>query len=252
MALYNKTAFGAPYKIITKMQTGTTPQYLFGNYCSDTQPWRFQILDVACTSNVATATVQLVRGGGGTGNGVPDPIPAVGAVMGVMGTTSASGAFNVDPTTVSSITLNSSGAGTITYPCTTANLATRADSGSLIVHAYEYPDLVSSGSASAALAQAFTPDDSDNARCLFCDAVWSGTMPTAATVVLQAANVDQDSRYVTLLNSGGTNVLASVAGSAVVQNGAEYSFIMSKFLRAKVLSMTGGDSTTGLVVTLFA
>ena len=77
-------------------------------------------------------------------------------------------------------------------------------------------------------------------------------MPTAATVVLQAANVDQDSRYVTLLNSGGTNVLASVAGSAVVQNGAEYSFIMSKFLRAKVLSMTGGDSTTGLVVTLFA
>ena len=106
--------------------------------------------------------------------------------------------------------------------------------------------------AGALHAQTFTPDDSDNARCLFCDAAWTGTSPSAAVVVLQVANVDQDARYVTLLNSGGTNILANIVGSAVVFNGAEYQFIMGKFIRAKVLSMTGGDGTTGLVVTLFA
>jgi hypothetical protein len=46
--------------------------------------------------------------------------------------------------------------------------------------------------------------------------------------------------------------LATIVSSSVTQSGAEYSFIMGKFLRAKVLSMTGGDGTTGLVVTLFA
>ena len=85
-------------------------------------------------------------------------------------------------------------------------------------------------------------------------------MPTTATVVMQAANVDDDARYAAIENDQGcfstgtiaaSDALASVAGSAVTQSGAQYSFIMGKFLRAKVLAMTGGDSTTALAVTLF-
>jgi hypothetical protein len=107
----------------------------------------------------------------------------------------------------------------------------------------------------------FTPDEDDNSRCLFAEAVWSGTMPSAAVVVLQVANVDDDARYYAVSNAFGVAAgavvassvnLATIAGSAVTQAGANYQYIMGKFLRAKVLSMTGGDGTTGLVVTLFA
>jgi hypothetical protein len=79
--------------------------------------------------------------------------------------------------------------------------------------------------------------------------------------VLESANIDLDGRYYVLQNNFGVSTtgviaqsgnLATVAGGAVTQNGAEYSFIMGKFLRAKVLTYTGGDATTKLVVTVFA
>ncbi len=262
MAIYNKTAFGPPYKNTLRMQTGVTPIYLFGRCDAHTEPFRFQIANIAGNGTDATATVQLLGGGGGVGGAggseTPSPIPVAGAVLGVRGLTNTG--FNTDPGVVATVTLNSAGAGTITYANTTS-LASTADLGEMVVWPYEYPDLVSAGTASAPVAQTFTPDDSDNSRCLFAEAVWSGTMPSAATVVLQAANVDQDARYFTIENNFGcsatgtvaaSDALSTIAASAVTQNAAEYSFIMGKFLRAKVLSMTGGDSTTALLVTLFA
>jgi hypothetical protein len=262
MGIYNKTAFGPPYKETLRMQTGVTPVYLFGRQDQHTEPFRFKITQIVGTGTTATATVQLISGGGGVGGSasalLPNPIPVVGAVMGVQGLSNSG--FNTDPGTVTAVSLNSSGAGTISYANATT-LTVTADSGTLVVWPAEYPDLVSAGTASIPVAQTFTPDDSDNARCVFCEAVWSGTTPTAATVVLQAANVDQDARYYTLQNNFGcstsgsvaqSDALATIVASAVTQNAAEYSFIMGKFLRAKVLSMTGGDGTTGLIVNLFS
>jgi hypothetical protein len=260
MSIYVNSAFGPPFKTTLRMQTGTLPIYLFGNFCPDTQPFVFSISAISGSGSSGSATVQLVSGGGGTGNGVPNPFPAVGAVMGIQGVSLDGGEFNVDPTTVQAVSLDANGAGTIEFPSSHA-VSTTPTTGTLVVRPYEYPDLVSAGSASIPVAQTFTPDDSDNARCLFAEAVWSGTIPTAATVVLQAANVNLDNRFYTVENNYGvstsgtvaqSDALSTVAGSAVTQNGAEYAFLMGKFLRAKVLSMTGGDDTTALVVTLFA
>ena len=252
MPIYKTTAFGPPYKSIVRMQTGVTPMYLFGRLDAHTEPFRFAVTNIAGSGSAATATVQLTGGGGGVGGAAgaeaPSPIPVTGAVLGVRGLTNTG--FNTDPGVVGTVTLNSLGVGTITYANTTS-LASTPDVGEMVVWPFEYPDLVASGTASAPIAQTFTPDDNANERCLFCDAVWGGTMPSAAVVVLQAANIDQDARYVTLLNSAGTNILANIVGSSVVSNGAEFQFIMGKFLRAKVLSMTGGDSTTSLIVTCF-
>jgi hypothetical protein len=203
--------------------------------------------------------VQLISGGGGTDplTGIA-PIPVVGATMGVRALTHTG--FNTDPAVVTAVSLNATGAGTISYSNATS-LTIASDSGEMVVWPYEYPDLVSAGTASIAVAQTFTPDDADNSRCLYAEAVWGGTIPTAATVVLQTSNVDRDNRYAVLQNTQGvlatgivaqSNALATIASSAVTQSGALYSFIMGKFLRAKVLSMTGGDSSTSLVLTLFA
>jgi len=261
MAIYNKSAFGPPYKPNVQFVTGILPQYLFGSYDTKTQPFLFNISQVQLTSDVVTATVQLAAGGGGVSGGVPNPAPQVGAVMGVHGTTTAAGAFNVDPTTVTGVTYDpSTGSGTISYAATHADVGLTADSGQLVVNPYETGDTVSAGVASIPVSQVNTPDASDNSRCFYAEAVWLGTLPTSATIVLQGANVDYDNRYAVLENSAGTlatetlaasDALAVVTGGAVTQSGAEYRFITSRFLRALVLAYTGGDSTTKLIVTIF-
>ena len=259
MTLYSNSAIPHAVKRMTAI---TPPIYLFGYLDSDSEPFKFQVSQVALTSNVATLTVQLVSGGGGIVSGTtPYALPQVGAKMGVRGTVSNSGAFNVDPATITAVSISqATGAGTISYALTHANVTAVADVGELWVQPYEVPDLVAAGTASAPVALAFSPDDSDNSRCLFAEAKWFGTLPSAAVVILQAANVDDDARYLALENAQGcapgatvaaSDNLATIAGSAVTQAGAEYSFILGKFLRAKVLSMTGGDGTTGLIVTLF-
>jgi hypothetical protein len=257
MPAYINSAF--PHEIL-RMGNNPWPNYLFGSFDTKTQPFLFNITNVALTSNVATITVTIVSGGGPGAT----LLPVVGQIIGVRGTQTNGGAFNVDPTTITAVSINNAtGTGTISYAVTHANVTSTADVGQASVLPLESGDLVAAGSSSRAVALTSTPDESDNSRSIFAEAKWSGTLPTTATVVLQVANVDQDSRYYAVENAqgvGGTSgatvaasdALATVAGSAVTQSGAEYSFIMGKFIRAKVLSMTGGDGTTALVVTVSA
>jgi len=262
MALYSNSAF--PHSIL-RAGNNPWPMYLFGQIGGANQslqvPFLYKVTNVALTSNVATISVSLISGGGPAPYPLQGSIPAVGAKMGVQGTTAASGAFNVDPATITAVSFASAASGTISFALTHANVASAADIGTVVVQPYEYPDLVVSGSASQPFAVTSTPDESDNSRSIFAEAKWYGTMPSAATVVLQVANVDDDSRYYTIENAQGvlgsgtvaaSDALATIAGSAVTQSGAEYSFIIGKFIRAKVLSITGGDGTTGIVVTISA
>jgi len=244
MALYSNSAFGPPFKNIKRLSTQIEPNYFFGARDYKTDNMIFDITQVSLTSNVATLTVQLISGGGPS---IVNGLPVVGAKMGVRGTQSNSGVFNVDPTTLTGTTVAAStGAGTLTYALTNGNVSATADVGQVVVQSAEVPDLVSNGSASAPYALVFTPDESDNSRCLFAEAKWFGTMPTTATVSLQVANVDDAARYQSL-----PTPIAVVTGSAVVQSGSEFSFVAGKFLRCSV-AMTGGDGTTALVVTVFA
>jgi hypothetical protein len=258
--LYNKTAFGQPYKVITRMQNALT-QYLFGSFDSTTQPFRFQVTGISANSNVATANVSLISGGNGLANGVPLPIPTVGAIMGVQGLKTANGNINIDPSTVSNVALNSLGVGTISFPVTIGNTAPTVDSGILVVQPFEFGETVNANVSSAPLSLVFTPDDADNSRCLLAEAVWVGTVPTTANVVLEGANKDIDSRYYVLQNNYGvsttgtlpqSDLLSSMGANVATQNGAEYSFAMFKFVRAKVLTYAGGDATTKLIVTIYS
>ena len=257
MALYSNSAFGPPYKSIARLSAQIEPNFFFGSRDYKTQPFLFSVTNVALTSNVATVTGTLISGGGDS----PNNVPTVGSKMGVLGTTSTSGLFNVDPATVTAVTWTAStGVAAISFALTHANVSSAADVGQMVVQSAIVPDPVASGTASAPYALVFTPDESDNSRCLGFQAQWSGTMPSAASVALQGANVDDDSQYMCIENTQGclstgvvaaSGALATIASSAVTQSGALYSFVGIKFLRVKVLSMTGGDGTTGLVVSCF-
>lgn len=259
-ALYSNSAWGPPFKSVKRLSTQIEPNYLFGYREYKTDNMLFAITNVAITSDVATLTVQLESGGGPTNAGGIG-LPIVGAKMGVRGTTSNAGVFNVDPATLTATTINpATGAGTLSFALTNANIAATADTGIVVVQSAEVPDLVVAGSASAPYALVFTPDESDNSRCLGLQARWTGTVPTGATVVLQGSNIDDDAQYMTIGNVQGNVAgailtpsanLAAIASSAVTQSGAFYSFIGIKFIRAKVLTLAGGDGTTGLIVTCF-
>lgn len=244
MPLYSNSSFGPPYKQVLRLQTGVQPQYLFGARDPHEDPWLFSIDHVSLTSNVATITGTIRSGGG------PSPLnlPTVGAKMGVRGTTSNSGAFNVDPATVTAVTFTAStGAVSVSFALTHANVSSTADTGDLVIQSYESPDLVDAApTSSIPAALIFSPDESDNSRCVFAEVVWKGTLPTSATVVLQVANVDDNSRYQTI------GTVSTVSLGAVTQSGAEFTFLMGKFLRMQVSAITGGDGTTGLVATVFA
>jgi len=257
MSLYNTTAFGPPFSKVERIQT-QTQQHLFGSLDSKTQPFLFNVTSVSLADDVATLGVSIKSGGGPSSL----VLPQVGAVCGVQGTQTNAGIFNVDPATVTAVDYNpATGTGTISYALTGDDVAQTTDVGSLVVHPAEIPDLVEEGSASKPLSTFYGPDEADNARSVFCEAVWSGTIPTSATVVLQVANVNQDSRFQTVQNYSGTapggsvaasDALATVADGAVTQSGAFYNYLCARFIRAKVLAMDGGDDTTGLVVTIFA
>lgn len=87
MPLYSNSAFGAPFKTIKRADTVTEPNYLFGEFDFHTQPFKFQVTQVALAGNVATYTVQIAGGGGPN----PNFLPKVGAKMGVRGNEHASG-----------------------------------------------------------------------------------------------------------------------------------------------------------------
>lgn len=244
---YFSTSVAAPVPVL-RLQNGTSPNYLFGSFDNHTQPFSFLIGNVAVASNVVTANVTIIGGGGGSSpiTGVA-PLPVAGATMGVRGTTTSNGNLNVDPTVVLSSTINAiSGIGNITYSATTANASSQVDTGLLVVQPYEYPDQMKVG-ASQAAAQIWTPDESSNDRCLFVDCKFPSS-PVNCNVVLQVSNFNTDASFITVLNSAGSNIAAQVVGNVVTQQGAEYQFISSKFLRLAIVDVTSNANISSSIV----
>lgn len=100
------------------------PVFVFGGFNDRTQPTKMGVSNVALTTNVATLTVQIYEGN----------IPAVGSLITVTGTVSTAGLFNVTNVALTGVTINATtGAGTVTFALTHANVASAADAGIAIV-----------------------------------------------------------------------------------------------------------------------
>src|SRR5690348_9947586 len=83
MPLYNKTPFAAPAQLLL---AGGPPAYAFGSKSGGQPTTRMQVTTVAANAgNIATLGVKILEG----------PIPVPGNLISVIGTASASGAYNV-------------------------------------------------------------------------------------------------------------------------------------------------------------
>jgi hypothetical protein len=219
MPAYVSSPFGQRTAIVAGV-----PAYSFGGYNDRTPPSRFEVLDVAITSNVATLTVQLLEG----------LIPVVGALISVEGTqTPTSGGapnFNVTNVALTAVSINkTTGAGTVSFALTSSNISTTADSGEALVPQPETTDVCANGSG-LQFAMFSVEGLPNNSR----DVSWviaTPSAPSGFTANLQVADVDQDSEYTTIDTT-------TAVGFRIVTG------VRANFIRINLSGVSGGSSPT--------
>lgn len=208
------------------------PIFLFGSYNYKQANTSMLVSKVALTSNVATLTVQIVGG----------EVPIVGALISVQQTQSTSGLFNVARSPLTNVTIDAStGAGTVSFALTHADVTLAADTGSAVV---EVPEI---GETPAAVKSAacYIQPNVDGGEMTVTTSVTFSTLPTAITLTLQKAVRDVDSEYTNI-----TGAAAVVAASAYTTGPvAEFTLKGSGFFRFIGSGLTIG-SGAGMVAKL--
>lgn len=219
MPFYNKSPFAAAVKLLY----AGVAEYLFGSWPQDKSATQMYVTSVAIAANVATVGVTVYGG---------DP-PAVGSLISIQGTQSNGAEFNVTNIALTAVSLNSAGVGTVTFALVGANVATTPDAGiALVPQPVQMEAIAAGASIPVAMSKNSFGGDLDvtiTAKAFF------GTLPTAVTIALQGAMVNQDSDFTTL------GTVATVAGSALTANGftiaANY-----LFYRVLVSGLTGAGT----------
>ena len=181
-----------------KLLTAGWPEFLFGKLPVDVAPTKMRISNVAITSNVATLTVLVIAGN----------IPTVGSLISVQGVQTASLAFNVSSVALTGVTIDAtSGAGTVTYALTHADVTSVAAAGLAKVPQPLQFEALANGSSIPCCPPVNDPN-TDAART-FTAQVYFGSLPTTATVTVQGSLTDNDADYQNL------GTVATVVGGAV-------------------------------------
>lgn len=219
MPTYNSP--NTPPKLLMK----GVPCYLFGSYSQLVGVGRYYVTNVALTSNVATITVQNLNG----------PLPAVGNLVSIIGTAASTGALNVVRAPITATTVDAStGAGTISFALTTANIASAAGSGTVTIEPNEVGESLANSTSIACCAQSC-----DNSQFTVPFSAYCPSLPTAATITLQVAIRDIDAEYTN------TSSVVTVASSAYTAGPVvEATLQRGYFYRVKVTGVTGGTSPT--------
>lgn len=174
MPAYSSTGF-QPQKLINPGQ----PAYSIGSFDDKQATCKFNISKVAVATNVVTITGVIVEGN----------IPAVGQLISIQGLQSNSGAINVSNVALTGVTITSStGAGTMTFSLSTANLSTTNDGGQALIKVAEINEDVGQG---AYIGQAFALASyvgiPSQGRAITWMYSW-GTAPTSSvTIALEGA-----------------------------------------------------------------
>lgn len=170
---------------------------------------KFNVVGVSLTSNVATVTVTYREGYLPLRNG---------SLISIEGTQTASGLFNVSNAAITGSTIDArSGAGTITFALTHANVAQTADAGKAVIA----PDVVPETITVKAFQQYAIQADAgipDQGRTVTWNTAFS-TEPDDVTMELQGALTDNDADYFTLDTSTDTS------GDLRYVNGVNVNFV---------------------------
>lgn len=219
MPAYTKTPFGPPP---IALQIGIV-DYLWGSLNQDVATTRMLVTNVSLSSNVATVTVTVVEGN----------TPVVGQLISIVGTSTASGAFNVSNVALTGVTITqSTGQGTVTFALTHANVSSTPDTGiAKIQFGPTFESLPSTATASISSAVGGSGLASNGQRGISWFTQFAGS-PSTVTINLQGADVDEDQYY--------TSIDQSVNTSGESRSVANVNYLFYRILAAS----TGGSSPT--------
>lgn len=199
------------------------PVYLFGSRQSI--DGELLVNSVAITSNVATVAVTSWSG----------PLPVVGAFASLKQTQTSSGLFNVTNAPITAVTLNATNTDvvSISFGLTNGNIGTTSDAGKVYVRFAAVGDaLTSAGGSSIAGSVGNVVGRNGN----WLSAAISMTGISAATVVLQGSNTNNDADFQTIAPI----TLTSFAGGAQVETSFE-------FVRFNISGVTGSGAVVASI-----
>lgn len=226
MPAYINSPFQKPILIMKGVAS-----YLIGSFDYKIGDTYAAVTNVALTSNVATVTVQIITG----------PLPLVGQYISIINTTSTSGLFNVSRAIITGVTINTTtNAGTITFALTHADVATAAQTGSVIVEPAEVGESVSTTYTSqACVIQA--PEGDSQFTVPF--SVYSGATNTAMTATLQKALKVQPSEWTNTTSVVTKTGATTYSAGPVVEATLERAYLY----RIAITAVTGTDLVVGKI-----
>lgn len=222
MPLYTSS----PFSSVTLLQPGK-PEYVWGSFNDRVPNTRLSVSNVALTSNVATLTVQLLEGN----------IPAVGSLITVQGTQSTSGLFNVSGIALTGVTIDAtSGAGTVTFALTHADVGSVPNSGGALVQTPVVLEAVTAATSSKAVCQ---PQAAPALTGFSAEVVWSAA-PAAAVIAVQVADRNVEGAFVTV------DTLTFTGTQTVLRS--DQAGLTPLFIRLQLVSHTGVETLAGRIL----
>ena len=224
MPAYVNSAFQVPVLVMRGV-----PTYLFGSHNFRQGDTQMLVSKVVGDGTTATLTVQITGG----------EIPTVGSLISVKQTQTSSGAFNVNRSALTAVSITAAtGAGTVSFLSATT-VASTADIGSATVEVPEVPETLAAG---ASIPCCVTSPDCAGQFTVPMAVTFTTALPTAVTVTLQKAIHDNASEYTNTTSAVVVAATAYTAGPVV-----EATLERGYYYRALVSALTLG-SNAGVVV----
>jgi hypothetical protein len=223
---YNASPFAAPPQKLIPGQVA----YLFGKWLQDTGPSLFAVTAVASTSTVLTFYVTLNAGN------LPVSPYGVFTAYGL----ATDSQFNVTNATITAVSLNANGVGTITVTSTGYNVYSKtADGGVASVPQPEVGDAVANGqSVAVGLPYAVPQDSGQGVDALQCEVNFP-IIPTACVVALQVALTNNaQTQWQTAISN-----VVTVAGGTATYGTTQWSG-KANFGRYSLSGVTNSNSAT--------
>lgn len=232
------TYLASAFALLPEVAYPGKPAYFFGSLNTNADDTYARVSNVSLATNVATVKVTIYRGN----------IPVVGQLITISGTTTASGAFNVNGVAITGVSAVTADQGiyNITFALTHADVGSTADAGMVIIPVQEVAEALANGTSVAI----YVPSNElrDLGQKSITVATTFPSLPTAATVTLYSAIANNpqagDPEWTQM------GVVATVAGGAITAptnaspNGGVATFTTpaGRFFRVVVSGVSGGTN----------
>lgn len=235
----------SPFKPSPQLAVAGTPSYLFGSYNDRTSPTLGFVISDSAVTTTGTVTFQIISGN----------IPIVGALITVVGTANAAGAFNVTNATILTVTTTNTGVCSVTYAITSSTVAVGTpDAGQVIVPQTEVGEAVGSGTvpyASVPVARPFNNPEMQEGQSLTATLNMSAGLSGVAAV-LQGADIDLDSEYQPIHTFGTSGLSTFQSGqdtpaAAGNSNPGGAPVLNYRFYRFNISAATGSGTVIGKI-----